>query len=67
MPPGCCKCKYCSPGGVKFSQKELNKELEDGVLEAINNEKKRCQAQREGEVYVHPLEEVYLKAVPGSG
>ena len=71
MPPGRCKCKYCNHGkGEKF-QTKLKEELETGVLEAKNNElKKQFQASRNGERYTprdRPLEEVYLKAVPGPG
>jgi hypothetical protein len=66
MPPGRCKCKYCSQG--TFSQKRLNEELDAGFKEAMNNEgKNHYQALKNKQQYTPrdlPLEEVFLKPAP---
>ena len=66
MPPERCKCKYCDRG--KISQTQLNKELESGYREAMDDEEeKRRQAAKNRDGYKPrdlPLEEVFLKPVP---
>ena len=69
MPPGRCKCRYCSPG--RIPQGKINKELNASFKEAIaNEEKKRVQAAKNQSGYTPrrlPLEEVFLKPVPTPG
>ena len=71
MPPGRCKCKYCSRGRGRFSQKKLNEELEKGFTDAMDNEaRKRYLALKNRDTYIPrtlPLEEVFLKPVPIAG
>ena len=63
--PGCCRCKYCNAGRGKFSQRQLNKQLNDGYKTAANERKREeRQAASDGRPYVpddQPLVKVFLR------
>jgi Transcription-silencing protein, cryptic loci regulator Clr2 len=73
QPANCCKCRYCTPGRGRFSQRRLNNELSDGYKVAVDKEKRReYLAAKNGQPYTRrdePLKEVFLnlKTVSGPG
>jgi len=71
MPPGRCRCKYCSSGRGTFSQTKLNKRFKEGYEKALNARvKQRYLAGRDGRPYTpddQPLLKVFLKPAPGPG
>jgi hypothetical protein len=64
MPPGSCRCKYCSPGRGEKYQTGLVNELKDGYEAEMNNRRvEEYQAQRAGKIYVpnnQPLVKLFL-------
>ena len=70
MTPGCCRCKYCNPGRGKFSQSQLNKQLNDGYKAAVDERKRQeYKAAKDGRPYIpddQPLVKVFLRPAPHS-